>query len=95
MFDPNDRPTNALLRARAEYLGRLNGTRRPKGTRTKGVFHPSRSEIQPCCSYFLHDASSFYALTDFYAHCCSAEHVGRMYGVSPEQLDRMLLKMGE
>jgi L-lysine 2,3-aminomutase len=73
-----------VIEAVQEYLGRQNGSRKPKAIMeirgSKGKFVVDPDEKQKCC----HSVSD----SMLYMHCFSMEHVATMYGIPTNTLKR-------
>lgn len=76
---------SAMQNAVETYLARTKGREQPQGKRDrKGRWHPTRGERLPCCK--LLRPPTVDDPERWLKHCCSIEHVARLYGVHPPEL---------
>lgn len=82
-----------LQRALYTYLARTKNRREPLGRRDrKGRWFPKRKEKLDCCKLLRKPTIDDPDL--LHRHCCSLEHVARMFDVSVSKLSSLAIEKG-
>lgn len=82
-----------LQRALYTYLARTKNRIEPLGRRDRrGRWFPRRKEKLPCCKLLRKPSVDDPDL--LYRHCCSLEHVARMFDVSLSRLSNLAIEKG-